>query len=235
MSSDENMYAQLPEVLVDIVRDYVRPEFELAELQAAKKVKITVLGEINPEMFDHIPGSFRTSLFGIQWLMNYNNRTIIYNPEYFHAPDATWPEREINREIKQNYEKLKQKVNKNCDICDLEGTVIIDDTNVNCYRCDIIYDPRPNMYMVRCAKCSNASEPFVYYPQHSPIINLIKISNQNPKDSESITYYRGFGRDKYQFIYVGSERDYSDEYGAISISKEIKFETHSQIIEFAMQ
>lgn len=76
------VYKKLPAVLADIVRDYVRPEYELAKLQKKYECEILILGEIEPEILEHLPENH--GMFSIRWILYTADKiTITYDPEIF--------------------------------------------------------------------------------------------------------------------------------------------------------
>lgn len=124
----DELSAMLPEVLADIVLDYVRPEYELAELQDRLKAKIMILGEIDPEIFTYITEFDlfdKTGMFSIKWILHLNEgrktTTIIYDPhEYEISRGEDETEYDIiNTHLIQEYKDNGcRTTNSSCDLCE---------------------------------------------------------------------------------------------------------------------
>lgn len=77
----DQVYERLPDVLADIVRDYVRPEFELAEF-LRDDLKILVIGEMEPEILKSLPRDrrYKLGMFSIRWLIHKKGEIWTYDP-----------------------------------------------------------------------------------------------------------------------------------------------------------
>lgn len=221
-----SLYQELPAVLADIIRNYVKPEFELAELQSEYHCRIFVLGEIKPEILELLPS--KTGMFSMRWIIHTKDRcTITYDPVIMFGNKKEEPADpvDIKEEFKMYAHAYKNNICYKCDkkaeprfiIPDIAG-VYLDCTyneianpdpgseNHGWWSYTSIKDP--TNYQVCCFDCLDKKNfpreikendlYFVDNPTYSPVLLMLNIMNDT--QNWQIYYHRGLKRDKFQLV-----------------------------------
>lgn len=207
----DQVYKKLPVVLVDIVRDYVKPEYELACLSEDIEIPVSVfvLGEVDRAVLAAMPGYFRLGIWGLRWIIYSGEKTITYDPKlnYF-AIDDSIPDRKIIESVKDMKIHHGEIEDEPCHKCEETGEKIcILDTNINCHRlAGIEYNgDSSDTCILYCLKCAedmklDTGEKFQIKLQHDSIIHMLQVSDLYVNNSYNVSYYRGFGRDKFSTL-----------------------------------